>query len=207
MPSRKCRTKSGKFKKCRSKSSRRSKSKKRSSRSKSKRSRKSKRSTRSKSSRRSKSKSRKSKRCRSKGRFSPCADKIPTAPKAPRMRQSKHSPGYNIAGSKLKHCSTFADAASCGKKPRCVWYSYNGTCNPATSGNRAAALKLGGLTTAKYSPVCTSIGDDKSKCQSTWGCKWVGGNVSPRCRISRFNTINEKYNPVLTPYPVIESQL
>jgi hypothetical protein len=183
MPSRKCRTKSGKFKKCRSKSSRRSKSKKRSSRSKSKRSRKSKRSTRSKSSRRSKSKSRKSKRCRSKGRFSPCADKIPTAPKAPRMRQSKHSPGYNISESKLKHCSTFADAASCGKKPRCVWYSYNGTCNPV-SGNRAAALKLGGLTTAKYSSVCASIGHDEPKCRNTFGCGWVGGEVSP-CRPKR----------------------
>jgi hypothetical protein len=175
MPSRKrCRSKNGKYKKCskpkkRSGSKKRSKSKKRGSGSKSKK--------RSKSSK--KGKKRSSSRCRTKGRFSPCADKIP---KAPRMTPSRgvpgyQTPGYQFQGAKLKHCGLFTNQKSCSSRPRCIWYSFNNTCHPATGGSRSAALKLGGPSatrTGKDSSVCGSIGNNAYTCMRTKGCKWTG---------------------------------
>lgn len=143
--------------------------------------------------RRSKSMKRKpAKRCRgSKGRFSPCSSAVPDAPgRAPSMRARwggithGSAGGYSFAGKKLAACSSFMDAASCGSRPRCSWSDSSKTCRTLVGGaaaRRAAAMKLGGPAGA-YSPVCASLDNDEGTCSTTMGCKWVGGQVSPRCR-------------------------
>jgi hypothetical protein len=174
MASRKrCRSKSGKFKKCkRSSSKKRSKSKKRSSGSKKTKKRSSK-----------KGKKRSSPRCRTKGRFSPCADKIPRAPGAPKIIPYRNPQGYQLQGAKLKHCSSFRDQKSCSSRPRCVWYSFNNTCNTASGAGRSAALKLGGPVsgrTGRNASVCGSLGNNAYTCARTKGCAWTGSACEDR---------------------------
>lgn len=190
MPSRKpCRTPTGQFTKCpdskRSKS-KKTGSKKSSKRSKSKHSKQGKK--RSKSAKKSKNGRKKTQHCRSaRGRFSPCSERVPTAPSAPRMEGDKTVPGYNFMGSKLQHCIAFTTKESCKSKPRCSWYSFNNTCNPASkmgpasvsAARRKAALSLG-VHGDDYVSPCTAVRNDESKCKEIKGCEWKG--AVPYCQ-------------------------